>query len=75
MEHPHHLSDIMTVHRTQISNPHILKKHSWNNQLLKTVFRAADEFYHLIAVFWHIFERIVYTIPQIQISVRRPDII
>ena len=44
-----YLPDIMAIHRSQISNPHIFEKHSGNKQLLDAVFRPLDPVNHLLA--------------------------
>ena len=38
MEHPYKSAHVMSVHRTQISDTHIFKKHTWNKELFNAAF-------------------------------------
>ena len=42
----HHLAHIMAIYRSQISQPHIFKKHSGNDQLLDAALGLSDRIYH-----------------------------
>ena len=63
--------DIVAVHRTQISNAHVLKKHPGYHQRLQRLFRLADAFCHNGK---RVIEGIIDLIAQLNISVRCADI-
>ena len=43
------LTDIMTVHRSEVGDAHIFKEHTRNDHLLDGVLRADDHIRHRIA--------------------------
>ena len=71
----HHRLDIVSVYRPQIGNAHIFKKHARHNKMFKTAFDAPNFGYYFIAVFGFPMQGIIDALFQIQIHVRRPDIV
>ena len=66
----HHLTHIMTVNRSQISQTHIFKKHSGNDQLLNTALGFADRIHHGCSNMWNFFERFCHADFHSRVSLR-----
>ena len=68
LEYPQQLADIMAVHRAQISDAHIFKQHTRDDELLQAVFRPADAVYHLFPVDRNAVQGIVNALLQLRVG-------
>ena len=66
----HHLTHIMAVYWPQISQTHIFKKHSGNDQLLNTALGFADRIHHGSSNMWNFFERFCHADFHSRVSLR-----
>ena len=66
----HHLTHIMAVYRSKISQTHIFKKHSGNDQLLNTALGFADRIHHGSSNMWNFFERFCHADFHSRVSLR-----
>ena len=73
-DHGDHGGDVMTVHRPQISDPHIFKKHPRNHQLFEAALGPADPVDDVVPPF-HTLQGIVDPLFQIQIPRGSADIV
>ena len=53
-EHLLHGLDVVTVHRSEIGQSHILKKHPRDNQLLKTALVTLQGFDYVLPDLWQL---------------------
>ena len=68
---PHHLLDIMTVHRSKVSHAHILKKHAGYEYLLKGALIFLEGIYNLHAL-GYLLKSLFHTLFHFDISIRSP---
>ena len=66
-----YIPDIMSVDRSQICDPHLLKEHARNHQGFERLLRAADAFDDTGD---RVIKRIMDLVPQLNIAVRRADL-
>ena len=57
-EDAYQIADIVAVNRTKVHNPHILKKHARNNQVLQAALRPPDSLNHVVSQLWNFFQLI-----------------
>ena len=73
-DHTHERSRVVSVHRPQIGDSHILKEHAGDHQLLQAVLRLPDSGHHRISVFG-VADGVIDTVLHIQIGVGSTDIV
>ena len=52
----HHLAHIVSVHRSQICDPHVFKKHSRDDELLDAALGLAHRIYQCSSDTWYLLE-------------------
>ena len=72
-QRPHHLADVVTVHRAQIGKTHIFKKHARNKQLLEAVLCLPNPADNLLSVDRDAIQGIRHRGLQVQITIRRTE--
>ena len=73
MKCPYHCGNIVTVHRSEIDDPHIFKVHPRYHELLDAALGLMDIPYDLFSVNRYPAQGINDTVFQILIGTRRPD--
>lgn len=70
LESPDELINIMTVHRAQVRDAHILKEHSRNHQLLQAAFCLLQLPHDAVAVYRNLLQGALQALSKVIISLR-----
>jgi hypothetical protein len=74
LQHLEHCRNVVSVHRPQIGNSHILKEHSRHYQMFKAALSLADALHHSVA-YGNILQSIIYPFLNVKIGIGCPDVI
>ena len=73
LKDPHHLMNIVSVHRPKVGDPHVLEKHPRDHNLLDAALGLPNRVHHPRTDLRDLFQRPGHAHFQFRIRCRRPD--